>query len=162
MSCKEIDGRYRVEINSKSDLWSLGITLVEIARFSQPYTHCELIKDVYYSISMKESPVLTPEDGYSVETIQLVNNCLIKDERRRPSLEDISEIDLIQKYGDFESNKAYMKNFICKYVHMYNGIEEDSVGSDSSDSSIIEETIQQWKNDSLVNFMSFDNIVACH
>lgn len=103
---------------------------------------------------------MTIEDGYGPDLTSLVNSCLIKDEYKRPDLEDILETPWLNEFKDIESNKAYMRTFLGAFVLPEKEEEEMGATTSSEESSIIEDTIEHWKNDDdMMNVMSF---IECH
>jgi serine/threonine protein kinase len=120
----------KIEFNSRADLWSLGVTLVEIARFQHPYSHCNKLTDAIYSIAMEDPPILREDEGYTEDLLHVVNNCLIQDLTMRPRVEQMVEMELVKKFDDLDQNKEYMK----KFIRQHPPINEENNGGESSDS----------------------------
>ncbi|KAG3149458.1 hypothetical protein PI126_g11995 [Phytophthora idaei] len=79
----------------KSDVWSLGCVLYELAAFSPPFNGAAL-GAVVGKILHSKPPLLS--ELYSLQLRGLVTNLLEKDPSRRPSLSDILRSDLVQRH----------------------------------------------------------------
>jgi serine/threonine protein kinase len=120
----------KIEFNSRADLWSLGVTLVEIARLQHPYSHCISMTDAIYTIAMGDPPILREDDGYTEDLLHVVNNCLIQDPMMRPRVERMVEMELVKKFDDLDRNREYMK----KFIRQHPPINEENNGGENSDS----------------------------
>jgi len=69
--------------NYKSDIWSLGITALEIAENRLPYAEMNNALRIMRAITLNPSPTLTA-GRWSPEFNSFVNRCLIKDPSKRP------------------------------------------------------------------------------
>ena len=65
----------------KSDIWALGITLIELAERRNPYHGLEE-GAVIYKIIYGEPPVLS-SSRWSSDFVDFVSKCLMKDENTR-------------------------------------------------------------------------------
>lgn len=72
----------------KADIWSLGITALELAQGSAPYQNCHPLK-VMKNIIEQPSPTLPKNAGWSSEFQAFVADCLQKDPQRRPSIDQL-------------------------------------------------------------------------
>jgi mitogen-activated protein kinase kinase 7 len=68
----------------RADVWSLGLTLVELATGKFPYKDCSTDFEVMTRILNDEPPKLPAERNFSNEFHSFVKDCLEKDYRRRP------------------------------------------------------------------------------
>ncbi|CAJ0947287.1 unnamed protein product, partial [Mesorhabditis belari] len=84
----------------RSDVWSLGITLFEVAMGKFPYSNWNTAFDQVDQVVKGEAPMLcvnTP-DNFSIELVQFVNSCLVKDRDQRPRYNDLMTKQFYQLY----------------------------------------------------------------
>lgn len=73
--------------DTAADIWSLGITAIELAMGDAPlsqYTHMKVIR-----LILDQSPPTLPNSGWSPVFKNFVNACLQKDPSERPSIETL-------------------------------------------------------------------------
>eukprot|EP00007_Cunea_sp_BSH-02190019_P003150 CAMPEP_0174238248 /NCGR_PEP_ID=MMETSP0417-20130205/10669_1 /TAXON_ID=242541 /ORGANISM="Mayorella sp, Strain BSH-02190019" /LENGTH=308 /DNA_ID=CAMNT_0015317065 /DNA_START=75 /DNA_END=998 /DNA_ORIENTATION=- len=99
--------------DTKADIWSVGITVIELATGNPPYVELDPMK-VLYLIPKNQPPQL--EGQFSKHIKDFVKVCLQKDPRKRPSARDLlkhkflkkqpktkeSVLELITRYRDWK------------------------------------------------------------
>ncbi|XP_011311023.1 dual specificity mitogen-activated protein kinase kinase 3 [Fopius arisanus] len=89
----------------RSDVWSLGISLVELATGKFPYeswgTPFEQLKQV-----VKDDPPKLPPGKFSPEFQNLITKCLMKDYTARPNYSQLLELDFIIEHSKKDINVA--------------------------------------------------------
>ncbi|EEZ99193.2 dual specificity mitogen-activated protein kinase kinase 7 [Tribolium castaneum] len=80
----------------RADVWSLGITLVELATGVFPYPNCTTDFEVLTKVLGQDPPSL-PET-FSPEFREFVKFCLIKDQKQRPKYAKLKNLSFIKKY----------------------------------------------------------------
>ena len=74
----------------KSDVWSLGISLIEMAEGKNPYvsmTSMMIMKRV-----VEEAPPSLSSSDWSYDFVDFVKQCLIKDVEKRPSVDELMRV----------------------------------------------------------------------
>jgi serine/threonine kinase 3 len=137
MAPEVIQEEYDLEV----DIWSLGITAIEMAEGKPPYYNLHPMR-VIFMIPIRPPPKLSKPDKWSTEFISFVAACLQKKPQDRPSAARLLQHPLIKK--EHSVNSKTVLEDLAKEVkcHIYRpSSDSDSVeriGDTSSSSSSIE------------------------
>ena len=82
--------------NKKTDIWSLGITAIELAEGEPPYSHIHPIRAMF-AIQKHPPQGLTCPAKWSVEFNEFVGKCLTVDPKKRPTAKDLLQDNFIVK-----------------------------------------------------------------
>ena len=77
----------------KSDVWSLGISLIELAEGKNPYHGCSHIM-VMTRVCNNDPPSLDAEK-WSAAFVDFVNKCLVKDVKERWSVKQLMNVSVV-------------------------------------------------------------------
>ncbi|XP_050521206.1 dual specificity mitogen-activated protein kinase kinase 4 isoform X2 [Daktulosphaira vitifoliae] len=95
--------RGRSGYDVRSDVWSLGITLVEVATGRFPYPRWSSVFEQLCQVVQGDPPRLhQSSNNFSLHFINFVNTCLIKEENQRPKYNKLLEHPFIKR-SDTES-----------------------------------------------------------
>ncbi|XP_055725930.1 dual specificity mitogen-activated protein kinase kinase 4-like [Salvelinus fontinalis] len=96
----------------RSDVWSLGITLYELATGRFPYPKWNSVFDQLTQVVKGEPPQLCNSDDrqFSPKFINFVNLCLTKDESKRPKYKELLKHPLILMY---EERFVDVASYVC-------------------------------------------------
>lgn len=76
------------EYNKKTDIWSLGITAIEMAEGEPPYSHINYMRAMFV-IQKKPATGLTDPQRWTPEFNKFVQRCLIVDPKCRPTAKEL-------------------------------------------------------------------------
>lgn len=88
----------------RADVWSLGVTLYELAYCKYPYNNTAVQFMLMTEIINSPAPQLKPEDGFSEEFIDFVRICLTKDVEHRPKYDRLLCHPFIKRYESVDSS----------------------------------------------------------
>lgn len=93
----------RIDSNSfsydvRADVWSLGITLFELATGKLPYAECKSDFDILVQVVSGDPPKLPEELDLSPEFRDIMTLCLAKDYKNRPNYKQLLNHDLIKRH----------------------------------------------------------------
>lgn len=87
----------------RSDVWSFGITLIELSTGKFPYPKWKSVFDQLTQVVKGDPPRLTNEEGraaFSDEMLSFTNMCLTKDVTRRPKYRELLMHPFILRYEE--------------------------------------------------------------
>ncbi|XP_015608574.1 dual specificity mitogen-activated protein kinase kinase 7 [Cephus cinctus] len=93
----------------RADVWSLGITLVELATGVFPYRDCKTDFEVLSRVVQDDPPALPSDTPFSKDFRSFVSCCLTKNYKHRPKYHKLMEHPYIRKYDirqDDETNSS--------------------------------------------------------
>ena len=82
---------YAGQTELKSDVWSLGISMIELAEGKNPYSGCSTDALMMWSVCCNDPPSLDAEK-WSAEFVDFVNKCLVKDVKERWSVSELMDV----------------------------------------------------------------------
>lgn len=77
------------EYDIRADVWSVGISLIELAKGEYPYKGCNSEFEVLTRIVSDPAPVLKSDEGFSRMFCDFVSCCLTKDYHARPKYKEL-------------------------------------------------------------------------
>ncbi|XP_063234461.1 dual specificity mitogen-activated protein kinase kinase 4 isoform X2 [Bacillus rossius redtenbacheri] len=94
MAPERIDPQRARGYDVRSDVWSLGITLFEVATGRFPYPKWNSVFEQLYQVVQGDPPRLSPNENgnrFTEDFVNFVNTCLIKEENQRPKYNKLLE-----------------------------------------------------------------------
>ncbi|XP_072347383.1 dual specificity mitogen-activated protein kinase kinase 7 isoform X3 [Scyliorhinus torazame] len=99
----------------RADVWSLGISLVELATGQFPYKNCKTDFEVLTKVLQEDPPLLPQSMGFSLDFQSFVKDSLTKDHRKRPKYNKLLEHHFIKRYETLEVDVAsWFKEVMAK------------------------------------------------
>ena len=77
----------------KSDVWSLGISIIEMAENKNPYADCSSLQ-VIKKVCFEEPPSLTSSE-WSSDMVDFVKKCLVKNVNERASVDELKKVSVV-------------------------------------------------------------------
>lgn len=99
--------------NFKADIWSLGITALELAQGSAPYSNYPPMKIIYLILS-GPPPELQSHKGFSKHFRAFVQCCLQKDPSKRPTCEELLRHPFIKNFA--KKNEYIVEHLFSKLI----------------------------------------------
>jgi len=116
MAPERIDPQRARGYDVRSDVWSLGITLIELATGRFPYPKWNSVFEQLTQVVQGDPPRLDPRENgncFTADFVNFVNTCLIKDETQRPKYNRLLTHGFIQRsVGETVDVASYVCNIL--------------------------------------------------
>ncbi len=137
MAPERIDPTRARGYDVRSDVWSLGITLIEVSTGRFPYRKWNSVFDQLQQVVHGDPPRLAHKESgrtFSLEFVNFVNTCLIKEETQRPKYVALLKDPFI-KQAESQAAIVNMAGYVSQVLERYdNAVESMDIdfGSDAS------------------------------
>ena len=79
----------------KSDVWSLGMSVIEMAEDKQPYDGLSPYEVMHHIFNM--SPPTLSSPGWSSDLVDFVSKCLVREPEKRASVNELMEVSILSE-----------------------------------------------------------------
>ncbi|KNC74902.1 STE/STE20/YSK protein kinase, partial [Sphaeroforma arctica JP610] len=135
--------------NCSADIWSLGITAMELAEGHPPRSNIHPMK-VLFQIPRDPPPELDETKcKYSRDFKDFINQCLKKDPEERPSAKDLLRHRFIKNAARTNILIELVERFHFYEANNQNSDEEDNVSQDSHHDRGNDATVTSWSYDTV-------------
>ena len=134
--------------NSKTDIWSLGITTIEIAERDPPFSHIHPIRAMFAIQKNPAKGLLQPEK-WSQEFNNFIGLCLTVDPNKRPTAKELLKHSFLLK-----ATKGIIGELVLENIQF---IEKYRIQQASKFRQIVHENIQSQKNERIEHDDYFAN-----
>jgi len=122
MAPERIDTQTTSEYGANSDIWSLGISIVEMATGMHPYTSNNAFL-LLRQIMNDPSPTLEQDERFSHKLADFVNRALQKLPEQRATFNSLLGHDFLAQFADDDHSAIYERQPESIYRH-YNAIQQ--------------------------------------
>ena len=84
---------YEEEACLKSDVWALGMSVIEMAESKNPFAGMTSAKIM--NLVLNKSPPSLSSSGWSSDLVDFVKKCLVKDVSERSSVDDLLKVSVV-------------------------------------------------------------------
>ena len=135
--------------NKKTDIWSLGITAIELAEGEPPYSHIHPIRAMF-AIRTHPPKELTMPKKWSNEFNDFVSKCLNIDSKVRPNAKELLQHPFIEKKG---KNKAVLSNLVASsldLIEKYRAQENKTTNEENTESEAYNTMVEKEEFNTMV------------
>ena len=120
-----------------ADIWSLGITALQMAEGKVPYMAMHPVRAMFMIIG-KPPPSFSEPDKWSQEFIEFVSRCLVKNSQNRATASDLLKDDFIENMS--KSSEALIP-MISEAQQIRDSLQESCIGDCSYESDELNKTL---------------------
>eukprot|EP00056_Hartaetosiga_gracilis_P023101 m.35208 g.35208 ORF g.35208 m.35208 type:complete len:350 (+) comp9993_c0_seq2:217-1266(+) len=103
--------------NSKADVWSLAVTMIELAQGEPPFNDLHVVK-ILMGVSAGTVPKFDEPNKHSKELRELLSFCFVKDPANRPSALDVNNHEYCRFQKDRKPLIALVEE-VCLSAHVF-------------------------------------------
>ncbi|KAL6068236.1 Plant dual-specificity MAP kinase kinase family domain protein [Balamuthia mandrillaris] len=150
----QADSDSAVGYNNKSDIWSLGITAIELAEGKPPHYDLLPIRAIL-KIPNEDPPTLKDQDKWSPAFHDFLAKCLMKDPEHRPTAQELLDHPFIkagaknQKHILAELVEASMPDLIKARLESANESDSEETSREASWFSMEPGTVLSFNSDTM-------------
>lgn len=97
----------------RSDVWSLGLSVLELANCRFPYLHRSSLYDQIVNVVERPPPSLSEDSIYSQTVRDFISKCLVKEVRYRASYIELLEHDMLTPF----KCETYLQESLEGFAH---------------------------------------------
>eukprot|EP00301_Raphidiophrys_heterophryoidea_P004433 c11925_g3_i1.p1 GENE.c11925_g3_i1~~c11925_g3_i1.p1 ORF type:complete len:738 (-),score=189.42 c11925_g3_i1:187-2400(-) len=118
----------------RADIWSLGITCIEMAEGHPPYHRINPMRAIFM-IPARPPPQLSESSKWSADLKDFIAKCLIKNPDDRPSAHTLLQHPFITSPSNTTTLQKLIKKFIVESVAVVDASDDDDDDDDTLDSA---------------------------
>jgi len=135
----------KLQYDSRCDIWSLGITIIEMADGFPPY-HKLKPKRAMMMVPLKPPPTVEDTSKWSPEFLDFLAQCLVKEPEKRPTATDLENHPFVQKIRGPEVLQQRIKCIVKFKKERERKLSKDSNTKSSGGSSGVSESSEESKH----------------